>query len=59
MSAKREALKAKALEEYYGKHPEEKPVPPAPEPAKPTQEELLTAILEELKKSNDGPLPKE
>lgn len=25
---------------------------PAPEPAKPTQEELLTNILEELKKQN-------
>ena len=59
MSAKREALKAKALEEYYQKHPEERPVPPEPEPAKPTQEELLTAILEELKKANGDPTPKQ
>lgn len=59
MSAKREALKAKALEEYYQKHPEERPVPPEPEPAKPTQEELLTAILEEIKKGNGEPTPKQ
>ena len=49
---KNEELKAKALEEYYEKHPEERPVPPEPGKPAPTQEELLTAILEELKKKN-------
>ena len=46
-----EALKAKALEAYYEKHPEERPVPPEPGKPAPTQEELLTAILEELRNS--------
>lgn len=54
---KREALKAQVLEAYYEKHPEERPVPAAPAPAKPTTEELLTAILEELKKKPDSEKP--
>lgn len=54
---KREALKAQALEAYYEKHPEERPVPAAPAPVKPTTEELLTAILEELKKKPDSEKP--
>ena len=54
LQKKREALKAQALEAYYEKHPEERPVPEAPAPAKPTTEELLTAILEELKKKPDS-----
>jgi len=48
---KNEELKAKALEAYYEKHPEERPVPPEPGKPAPTQEELLTAILEELRNS--------
>ena len=49
---KRAELEAKRLEAYYEKHPEERPVPPEPGKPAPTQEELLTGILEELKKSN-------
>lgn len=49
---KRKELEEKAKEEYYKRHPEERPLPPQPEPAKPTSEELLTAILEELRKQN-------
>ena len=50
---KKAALEAKAREAYYKKHPEERPVEPEPEAPKPTQEELLTAILAELKKQNE------
>ncbi len=41
-----------ARENYYKKHPEERPAPVEPDAPKPTQEELLTAILTELKKQN-------
>lgn len=47
-----EELKAKALEEYYEKHPEERPVPPDPGKPEPTEKDLLNAILAELKKQN-------
>lgn len=53
-TAKKEFLAARALEAYYQKHPEERPVEPEPEAPKPTQEELLTGILAELKKQNEG-----
>ena len=53
-AARKAALEAKAREAYYQKHPEERPVEPEPEAPKPTQEELLTAILAELKKGNAG-----
>ena len=46
---KREELKAKALEEYYEKHPEERPAPVEPGVPAPTQEELLTQIRDILK----------
>lgn len=49
---KKALLDAKAREAYYKKHPEERPVEPEPEAPKPTQEELLTGILAELKKLN-------
>lgn len=53
-AAKKKALaEAKAREKYYEKHPEERPVEPEPEAPKPTQEELLTGILAELKKANE------
>ena len=52
MAAKKAELDAKAKEAYYEKHPEERPVEPEPEAPKPTQEELLGAILVELKKQN-------
>ena len=51
-AAKKAAIEAKRLEAYYEKHPEERPVEPEPEAPKPTQEELLTAILGELRKQN-------
>ena len=52
-AAKKKAeAEAKSREAYYKKHPEERPVEPEPEAPKPTQEELLTGILAELKKQN-------
>lgn len=58
---KRDEFKAAALEKYYQEHPEERPVPPAPGKPEPTEKELLSAILVELKKSNGEPpaAPKE
>lgn len=49
---RQEALKEKAIEEYYEKHPEERPVPVEKGAPAPTETELLTAILTELKKKN-------
>ena len=46
---KRDELKAKAQEEYYEKHPEERPAPVEPGVPAPTQEELLTQIRDILK----------
>ena len=46
---KREELKAKELEKYYEKHPEERPAPVEPGVPAPTQEELLTQIRDILK----------
>ena len=46
---KREELKAKELEKYYEKHPEERPKPVEPGVPAPTQEELLTQIRDILK----------
>lgn len=51
---KRQELKDKAQEEYYQKHPEERPAPVEEAPAKPTTDELLTAILGELQKANSN-----
>ncbi|MBE6127176.1 MAG: MscL family protein [Erysipelotrichaceae bacterium] len=51
-AAKKAEAEAKARERYYEKHPEERPVEPEPEAPKPTQEELLSGILAELKKQN-------
>ena len=51
-AAKKAEAQAKALEAYYQKHPEERPVELEPEAPKPTAEELLTSILAELKKQN-------
>ncbi len=50
--AKKKELDARLEEEYYQKHPEERPAPVVPEAPKPTSEELLTQILAELKKQN-------
>jgi len=46
---KRDELKAKAKEEYYKKHPEERPAPVEEGAPKPTSEELLTEIRDLLK----------
>ncbi len=50
--AKKKELDAKLLEEYYEKHPEERPAPVEPGKPAPTEAELLTQILAELKKQN-------
>lgn len=52
LNAKRVELEAKSREIYYQKHPEERPAPVEPDAPKPTTDELLTAILVELKKQN-------
>lgn len=46
---KKEEFKAKELEKYYEKHPEERPAPVEPGVPAPTQEELLTQIRDILK----------
>lgn len=58
LNKKKLEFEAAARESYYKKHPEERPVPVEPDAPKPTQEELLTAILVELKKQN-GSAPAE
>ena len=52
---KREELKAKALEEYYQKHPEERPVPPEEGEPEPTEVDLLKEILAALKAKEEKP----
>ena len=49
IARKKEALQAKAREEYYKKHPEERPAPVEPGVPAPTTEELLTQIRDLLK----------
>ena len=49
-SAKKAELEAKAQEEYYKKHPEERPVEPEPGAPAPTEVELLTEIRDALVK---------
>ena len=49
-AAKKAALQAKAQEEYYNKHPEERPVPPEPGKPEPTEVELLKEIRDALVK---------
>ena len=51
---RRDELKAKALEEYYSKHPEERPVPPEPGVPEPTEVDLLKDILATLKAQKSG-----
>ena len=48
VARKNEEIKAKAREEYYKKHPEERPVEPEPGVPAPTTEELLTQIRDLL-----------
>ena len=46
--AKKAELEEKAREEYYKKHPEERPVPPEPGVPEPTEVELLKEIRDAL-----------
>lgn len=48
LAKKRDEMKAKALEEYYVKHPEERPVPPEPGKPEPTTNEILLEIKDLL-----------
>ena len=48
--ARKAALEAQAQEEYYKKHPEERPVPPEPGQPEPTEVELLKEIRDALVK---------
>lgn len=60
IAAKKKQIDAQLLETYYVKHPEERPVPVEPGKPAPTEAELLTQILVELKKSNgEKPTPEE
>ncbi|MBQ7995905.1 MAG: MscL family protein [Bacilli bacterium] len=49
VSRKNEEMKAKAQEEYYKKHPEERPVEEAPAAPAPTELDVLTEIRDQLK----------
>lgn len=60
IAAKKKQIDAQLLEAYYVKHPEERPAPVEPGKPAPTEAELLTQILVELKKSNgEKPMPEE
>lgn len=51
---KREELKARALEEYYKRHPEERPAPVEPGVPEPTEKDYLKQIVEILQKEKDA-----
>lgn len=58
IAAKKKQIDAQLLEAYYVKHPEERPAPVEPGKPAPTEAELLTQILAELKKNNgEKPTP--
>lgn len=60
IAAKKKQIDVQLLEAYYVKHPEERPAPVEPGKPAPTEAELLTQILVELKKSNgEKPTPEE
>lgn len=60
IAAKKKQIDAQLLEAYYVKHPEERPAPVEPGKPVPTEAEILTQILVELKKSNgEKPTPEE
>ncbi|MCQ2795845.1 MAG: MscL family protein [Bacilli bacterium] len=48
----RAEMHAKAMEEYYKKHPEERPAPAVPGIPEPTDHQLLKGILAELQAQN-------
>ena len=49
LKARKEEFEAKAREEYYNKHPEQRPVPVVPGVPAPTEAELLVQIRDLLK----------
>lgn len=51
IAAKKKQIDVQLLEAYYVKHPEERPAPVEPGKPAPTEAELLTQILVELKKA--------
>lgn len=51
---KREELKARALEEYYKRHPEERPAPVEPGVPEPTEKDYLKQIVEILQKEKEA-----
>jgi large conductance mechanosensitive channel len=55
MKEKNEIIKAKAQEEYYKLHPEERPAPVVPGAPAPTEMDILIQIRDELKKQNQAP----
>ena len=55
LNARKAEFDAKLKEEYYEKHPEERPVPPEPGKPEPTTNDLLKQILVELKKDGKAP----
>lgn len=60
IAVKKKQIDAQLLEAYYVKHPEERPAPVEPGKPAPTEAEILTQILVELKKSNgEKPTPEE
>lgn len=52
LQKKSEEAKAYALEEYYKKHPEERPVPAPEAPKEPTDHDILKEMLEIMKSNN-------
>jgi len=52
VSAKNKELQAKALEEYYKKHPEKRPEPVEPAAPVPTELDVLNEIRDLLKEKN-------
>lgn len=52
LQKKRLKMHAEALEKYYQKHPNERPVPAKPGVPEPTDHQLLKGILAELQKQN-------
>lgn len=54
IAKKNAEIKAKAQEEYYNKHPEERPAPVEPGAPAPTTEELLTQIRDLLAEKKEA-----
>lgn len=59
LKKKSEEAKALALEEYYKKHPEERPVPAPEAPKEPTDHDILKEMLEIMKSNKEASKPQE